>query len=633
MSIVTADRVDQVAAANAQLQLRFDQLLSNVERQTYTSYKSAEIDNTDLTTFRITPLEHGRLPLGAPSIQIGTSERPFAEVRLNDRVLVKDGSLFMKTTTPSGVAGAASGVNVVGDGHRGMNAVDRQRVLDVVKSLTVSINQRNELMLHDDFQFLSQASSSEVFLNLTKLLSSVVVFAQSLDDRLLQREVAATATETAAPEADPSLHLGDELAALKVRLDGYQRIMEVNLGDLKQLSQSNTRKVDELWSSVLTTVGDSTKRLELECARVDADLEKSECGLQEATAFHADARSALADHRRRLGIIETSAHSTYDLCCANDRTLLDQRGALGELREKVASLENTVVDHSKRAAQMDNVDLQISGTMSALAQRFDEKHAELRAELRALYELHQQGIEGVQGDIGELGARVEHLTEAQGVHFKEYEGKLGSVEDNASAFEEFVREGVRNMHNQVEEGRRVVQKQIRNASTEISQTSRLALEVRAELRSEVAAIDEKDTRVRQLEEAVAYLKQELNDIKRAGTGVQEAATGAFLTPPLLAEKVEAALQQPVATTPRSTTKLTQANKAATPTTSKPLRVTSHKAGAAKTPATVPAGAPEGSMQTTELFKGSLPPTDTGGKGSSTGAAPGDDGAPSKTRRS
>ena len=475
------------------LEAKFDDLVENVQRNTYSTYKSVEIDNTEVSSFVIAPYDESEQVSGMPDMSIGTATNKFGKISLNDTIMIKDSSIFLKIpsqvssenpsflssddTLPRGVDPTTPGMGMGMEmGCRQLNATDTQQIIDIIKSLNVHINNKSELIINDNFQFLCQGSNKQIYMNLTKLIASLVVFTQSLESRILQSELKDDLQNSRSTTSDVSNssveNIQSQLTDLVTKFESHKTKESENMSALKNISQTNTKKVNELWNSVLELISNTQNTVNTQIHTVSNEFKDFHEFKDRMQSCVENCESAITSNELRLNDVSKIAYSTYDLHCVSDTDIIGCKKDLLNLKQKLISIDNTVVDHSKRVRQMDNVDIQIKTQTTAIFQKLDTQQNELSVKLIDSTNNNEKVNNEFLTFINELRDQLNDVNRLQDVYQKDYQSNIETITHSCDLFEVYVKNGLHSMNVQINEMKKNMTHHLDNASHAIDSTQK-----------------------------------------------------------------------------------------------------------------------------------------------------------------
>lgn len=484
-SIVTADMITNVMQSVKRLNEKFDDLLAKVERTTYTKYNTVHIDNTNMKSFEIAPFDE--LPLGSPDMCLGTSEKPFSQITLNDTVMVKDSSIFLRVDDDRNPGIGSTNVSHT----RPITAVDTQNVLDVIKSLTVNINDKNELILIDDYHFLCQASNSTVFMNLTKLMSSMIMFIQSLDERVLQHELIIDGENnhlnmgsSTSPTAESHEHINDisnQLLSTKADFDNYKKTITETLSNIKQATNHNTKKVNDLWGSVISVLKDSEAQLNQRDETLKQSIANYDNERVESELYRSNFNAILSTNDRRISTLESTSSGTYDLHCATDQCVINLKDDLNIVKQKMLSIENTVMDHAKRARNIDNVDKLVSNHIKTISQKIDQQHVDQSTNLIEHILSNKTTLNNIDVGMSNINTDFTTLQSSFISQKNEYIRQISNFANDKRQFEKYVKNGMQKFQTKMDEISGIMENHIKNTSSSVQSTTKHVNDIHSEI--------------------------------------------------------------------------------------------------------------------------------------------------------
>ena len=461
-TVITSDMLNRIIKENEDITKRCDKLMDELnDSKLMARYNSVIIDNSSTNMFQILPKnDSSKESHLKPDFKIGSKENIFSRINFNDVFLIEDNNAYIKQSP-------------LNENCESIDALNTQKILDVIESLNIKVTSNEDLVLEDPYHFMSLSSRKDIFFNQTKFMISMLVYVKSLDSRLLSNEIKSKNGTTS--DSENEVALKNELIELTEQFESVIRGFDtkiknnnVSISKLNSVFSNCNDKVDQLWDSIVKEVQKANKTFENQKLELKTEISTFKESKQKYDTFQTCTEDNISCMQERLSESEDSIKNMVNQNCEKDSKMSNVESSLKEFEEKLKLLNSIVIDHSKRVSMIDNIDKVIQNNFNEMNSYIQHNNEEVDSKFSKFNENTSNEIINLVTKIGEINMDLSHHKKSTNKNVDDISTKISQLVQKINEVDTHQKHAVISTNNRFSEMTENFRQHLQNTTESVS---------------------------------------------------------------------------------------------------------------------------------------------------------------------
>lgn len=463
-TVITSDMLNRIIKDNDEITKRCDKLIDEIDdSKQMARYNSVIMDNSNTNMFQILPKTvSSNESISKPDFKIGSKQNNFARINFNDVFLIEDNNAYIKQ-------------NHLDENCESINALNTQKILDVIDSLSIKVTSNEDLVVEDPYHFMSLSSRKDVFFNQTKFMISMLVYLKSLDSRLVTNEIKSKNENGTGSDSETEVALKNDLIELTEQFElvirGFDAKIKknnVSISKLNSVISNCNDKVGQLWESIIQEVHKANKTFDHHKLELKTEISTFKESKGKYDSFQTCTEDNISCMQQRLCESEDSIKNMVNQNCEKDSKISSVESSLREFEEKLTLINSIVVDHSKRVSLIDNIDKVIQNNFNEMNNYIQNNNEAVDSKFSKFNENTSNEILNLVTKNREMNLDLSHYKESTNKNVDDISSKISQLMQKINEVDTHQKHAVISTNNRFSEITDNFRQHLQNTSDSVS---------------------------------------------------------------------------------------------------------------------------------------------------------------------